>query len=78
MRMKLIAPVVGLFALLIVVQAHASWIPPRHATVITRCGQVTAVYTSTRAGFQRHTGADAIRIANKIPFNLRVESGCSK
>lgn len=78
MRMKLFAPILGLAVLLVGVEARASWIPPHHPTVITRCGQVTTVFTSTRTGFLRHTGADAIRIANKVPFNLRVESGCGK
>lgn len=58
--------------------ASASLIPPHHATVITECSQPTAVYVTTKTGWKVYRGAQALKMANKLPFNLRVESGCQR
>lgn len=64
--------------LMAALHVQASVLPPhRPPTVITHCGQVTTVFTTTKTGYVKHIGADAIRIANKVPYNLRIESGCS-
>ena len=58
--------------------ASASFIPPHVSTVVTHCGQVSAVYVTSKTGFQRFEGPVAIEMSRKVPFNLYVESGCGK
>jgi hypothetical protein len=53
--------------------ASASQIPP-HVDVVTRCGQVEAVYV---AGV-RTTGPVAKAFANKVPQSAWVEAGCKR
>lgn len=67
-----------LSALMIAGAASASCcIPPRHVTVVTSCGKVT-VYVTTKKGFAAYDGPVAVRYAQYVPFNQRVDSGCKR
>lgn len=58
--------------------AYASCcIPPKHPLVVTSCGKVAAVYVTTKKGFLKYDGPIAVRMAQYVPLNQRVDSGCS-
>lgn len=68
-----------LAALTIAGAASASCcIPPRHATVVMSCGKVEAVYVTTKRGFAKYDGPVAVRYAQYVPLNQRVDSGCKR
>jgi hypothetical protein len=54
-------------------------IPPRHALVVTSCGKVDKVYVyNVKGGFAAYDGPVAVRMAQYIPANKRVDSGCKR
>lgn len=53
-------------------------IPPRHPIVVTSCGKVEAVYVTTKTGFTRYDGPIAVRYAQYVPLNQRIDSGCKR
>lgn len=72
-----------LFAALAVVAgtvAYASCcIPPRHVLVTTSCGKVDKVYVyNVKGGFAAYDGPVALRYAQYVPANRRVDSGCKR
>lgn len=53
-------------------------IPPKHPLVVTSCGKVEAVYVTTKKGFLKYDGPIAVRMAQYVPLNQRVDSGCHR
>lgn len=74
-----ILTIIGALAMTIGTVAYASCCIPPHQRplVVTSCGKVEAVYVMTKKGFARHDGPIAIRMAQYVPPNQRVDSGCS-
>lgn len=73
------ASLLAVVALIVGSAAYASCcIPPRHALVVTSCGHVEAVYVTTKKGFLKYDGPIAVRMAQYVPSNKRVDSGCAK
>jgi hypothetical protein len=71
--MKVIFAIAALFA---VSAASASVIPPS-AVVVTRCGTVVAAYEMKAGKIVKHE-ADLKEFAARVPFNRRIEAGCSQ
>lgn len=69
-----------LAALIIAGTASASCcIPPRNVLVMTSCGKVDKVYVyNVKGGFAAYDGPVAVRFAQYVPPNKRVDSGCRK
>jgi hypothetical protein len=75
--MLLSVALVGAFGMVSAARASCC-IPPQHPIVVTSCGKVAAVYVTTKTGFAKYDGPIAVRYAQYVPLNQRIDSGCKR